>query len=92
MHGKKGHLWRARFSSRIVTEEDDFLNVLKDIDDNPVKMHIVSDARKWRYGGRGIGNSEQFSTKIGERDMISGANLGATGGKVPGTRASVTVT
>jgi hypothetical protein len=51
MHGKKGHLWRARFSSRIVTEEDDFLNVMKCIDDNPVKMHIVSDARKWRYGG-----------------------------------------
>jgi REP element-mobilizing transposase RayT len=50
-HVKKGHLWRARFSSRIVTDEDDFLNVMKFIDNTPVKARIVSDAREWRYGG-----------------------------------------
>jgi REP element-mobilizing transposase RayT len=51
MHGKTGHLWRARFFSRIVETEDDFLDVIKYIDNNPVKAHMVSDARKWRYGG-----------------------------------------
>jgi REP element-mobilizing transposase RayT len=51
MHGKKGHLWRARFLSRIVESEDDFLEVVKYIDNNPVTTRIVSDARKWRYGG-----------------------------------------
>jgi REP element-mobilizing transposase RayT len=50
-HGKKGHLWRARFLSRIVESEDDFLRVMEDIDEGPVKAHMVSDARKWRYGG-----------------------------------------
>jgi REP element-mobilizing transposase RayT len=51
MHGKKGHLWRARFFSRIVESENDFLEVMRYIDNNPVKAHIVSNARKWRYGG-----------------------------------------
>jgi REP element-mobilizing transposase RayT len=50
-HGKTGHLWRARFFSRIVTEKDDFVNVMKYIDENPVKAHMVSDAREWRYSG-----------------------------------------
>jgi hypothetical protein len=53
-HGKKGHLWRARFTSRIVGDEEDFLDfvsVMKYIDNNPVKAHIVNDARKWQYGG-----------------------------------------
>jgi REP element-mobilizing transposase RayT len=51
LHGKKGHLWRARFWSRIVEGEDDFLAVVKYIDDNPVEAHLVRDAREWRYGG-----------------------------------------
>jgi REP element-mobilizing transposase RayT len=51
MHGTKGHLWRARFWSRIVESEDDFLAVVQYIDDNPVQAHLVRDAREWRYGG-----------------------------------------
>jgi REP element-mobilizing transposase RayT len=50
-HGKKGHLWRARFWSRIVTDEDDFLAAVKYIDGNPVTASVVTSARKWRYGG-----------------------------------------
>jgi hypothetical protein len=34
-----------------VESEDDFLAVVKYIDDNPVEAHMVRDARKWRYGG-----------------------------------------
>jgi hypothetical protein len=34
-----------------VESEDDFLAVVKYIDDNPVKANLVRDAREWRYGG-----------------------------------------
>jgi REP element-mobilizing transposase RayT len=50
-HGLSGHLWRARFFSRIITDEQDFLNVFKYICDNPVKGGLVKDARDWEYSG-----------------------------------------
>ena len=50
-HQVIGHLWGARFFSRIVEGFKAFLEVFKYLDDNPVKSGQAANPRDWRFGG-----------------------------------------
>ncbi|MDR1399650.1 MAG: transposase [Treponema sp.] len=51
MHHIHGHLWGERFFSRIIRDERQFKQVSEYIDNNPVKAHLVADAKDWEFGG-----------------------------------------
>jgi len=50
-HKLKGHLWRARFFSRVIESDADLRNVLRYVNENPVKAGLVKRAEDWEYGG-----------------------------------------
>jgi putative transposase len=47
----KGHVWGERFFSRIIKDAEDFQNVSRYIDENPVRANIVKEASEWEFGG-----------------------------------------
>ena len=51
IHHLKGHLWQDRFFSKIITSFRELISIFNYIDENPVKAGLVSDPRKWRFGG-----------------------------------------
>jgi len=51
IHRLKGHLWRARFFSRVIENKTDLRNVLKYLNENPVKAGLVKRAEDWEYSG-----------------------------------------
>jgi putative transposase len=51
IHYTEGHLWGARFTSKVIENVSQFLNTLKYIDDNPVKAHLVAKAEDWEFSG-----------------------------------------
>ena len=51
IHKVKGHLWRARFFSRVIENETDMRNVLRYLNENPVKAGLVKRAEDWEYSG-----------------------------------------
>jgi putative transposase len=50
-HHTKGHLWGERFSSRIITGEEDFAATSDNIDKIPVEAGLVKKAEAWKFGG-----------------------------------------
>ena len=52
IHQLSGHVWGARFFSRLLASLPEFLQVWQYIDDNPVKAGLVERAEEWRHGGR----------------------------------------
>ena len=50
-HKLKGHLWRARFFSRVIESDADMRIVMKYISENPVKAGLVRRAEDWEYSG-----------------------------------------
>ncbi len=46
-----GHVWGARFFSRIIHGLLEFMQVFRYIDANPVKSGQVTDPWDWQYGG-----------------------------------------
>ena len=50
-HKLKGHLWRARFFSRVIENIADLRNVVKYLNENPVKAGLVRRAEDWEYSG-----------------------------------------
>jgi len=50
-HRLKGHLWRARFFSRVIESDADFRNIMKYLNENPVKAGLVKRAEDWEYCG-----------------------------------------
>jgi putative transposase len=46
-----GHVWGARFFSRIITGLREFMQVFEYIDRNPMKVKQGADTKGWRYGG-----------------------------------------
>jgi putative transposase len=51
VHGLKGHLWKARFFSRVIENDADLRNVIQYLNENPVKAGLVKRAEEWEYGG-----------------------------------------
>jgi putative transposase len=51
IHHTHGHLWGERFFSKIIWNERQFDQVSEYIDKNPVKAHLVEDAKDWEFGG-----------------------------------------
>ncbi len=47
--GERGHLFRGRYSSRLVTSSRDILGVARYIDLNPVEAGVVDDPADWRW-------------------------------------------
>jgi putative transposase len=50
-HGYTGHVWGARFFSRIIDSLRDLIEVFEYIDGNAVNAGRVDDRRDWRYCG-----------------------------------------
>jgi REP element-mobilizing transposase RayT len=51
-HGVKGHLWRARFFSKIVSStRESFRRAFEYVSQNPLKAGLVMRMEDWKYGG-----------------------------------------
>ena len=50
-HGYTGHVWGARFFSKVLESFRQFLKIFRYIDENPAVAHMVDAAKDWRYGG-----------------------------------------
>jgi len=50
-HGLTGHVWGERFFSRILETIDQYLQVFRYIDDNPVRAQLVQRSEDWLFGG-----------------------------------------
>jgi putative transposase len=50
-HCLTGHVWGARFFSRIIEGILDYLKTFLYLDDNPVRARMVERPEQWRYGG-----------------------------------------
>jgi putative transposase len=51
MHKLKGHVWRARFWSKIIDDIKQFIDTFIYISDNPVKAGMIKVAYDYKYGG-----------------------------------------
>ncbi|MHB9294441.1 hypothetical protein PilKf_00155 [Pillotina sp. SPG140] len=51
LHGVRGHLWGDRFHARVIENREDFLKVFQYINQNPVKVELVKQAKEWIFGG-----------------------------------------
>jgi putative transposase len=49
--GLTGHVWGARFFSRIITNLREYLMVFTYIDENPVKACLTMEKGRWAFGG-----------------------------------------
>ena len=47
--GRVGHLWKGRFDSYMLFDEDHFWKVVKYIERNAVALNLVDDITKWEY-------------------------------------------
>jgi putative transposase len=64
MRGLSGHVWGERFSSRILANMRQYLEVYAYIDDNPRKAGLVERAEDWLYGRFNL-------DRIGYRGLIA---------------------
>jgi putative transposase len=48
-HKSSGHIWQGRYKSFIVQEDKHLLTVVRYIEGNPVRAHIVPTARDWAW-------------------------------------------
>ena len=48
-YGTSGHVWQGRYKSFIVQEDDHLLTVLRYVEGNPVRAHLVESAKSWRW-------------------------------------------
>jgi len=51
IHDLTGHVWGARFFSKIIESLKEYLHILDYIDQNPVRAGLVSKAHHWQFGG-----------------------------------------
>jgi putative transposase len=64
IHGSSGHVWGARFFSRVLNSLREFLQTFDYIDENPVEACLVPDKQEWEYSGghfRQIGSGDFLS-------------------------------
>jgi len=47
--GRVGHLWKGRFDSYMLFDEDHFWKVVKYIERNALELNLVDDIKKWDY-------------------------------------------
>ena len=47
--GRVGHLWKGRFDSYMLFDEEHFWNVVKYIERNALALGLVNDIKKWEY-------------------------------------------
>ncbi len=47
--GRVGHLWKGRFDSYMLFDEEHFWNVVKYIERNALALNLVDDVTKWDY-------------------------------------------
>jgi putative transposase len=50
-YDRPGHLFQNRFTSRLVTDEDDLERVCLYVFNNPVRAGLCADADDWRWSG-----------------------------------------
>ena len=50
-HGVKGHLWKARYFSRIIRDYKGFLKVFDYVSKNPLKANMVERLENWKDSG-----------------------------------------
>jgi REP element-mobilizing transposase RayT len=51
IHHTDGHVWGDRFFSKIVSTERQFEQTSEYIDNNPVRVQLVREAKNWKFGG-----------------------------------------
>ena len=51
VHGSKDHLWGHRYFARVITDERDYDNVMKYIDQNAVVAGLVCEPAEWKASG-----------------------------------------
>jgi putative transposase len=48
-HDSSGHVWQGRFKAFPIEQDDHLLTVLRYIELNPVRVHLVTRAQDWRW-------------------------------------------
>jgi putative transposase len=48
-HDSSGHVWQGRFKAFPIEQDDHLLTVLRYIEQNPVRAHLVTRAEEWRW-------------------------------------------
>jgi putative transposase len=48
-HETSGHLWQGRYKSFVIQENEHFLTVLRYIERNPLRAHLVSTSSDWPW-------------------------------------------
>ncbi len=66
-HHSGGHVWQGRFKSPVIQEDDHLLAVLRYIEANPLRAHVVEDAGNYRWSSfqaHGCGASDALLDRV----------------------------
>jgi len=70
--GRVGHLWKGRFDSYMLFDEEHFWNVVKYIERNALALGLVEDITKWDYQSLALRTkSTKFNEIIRESKILS---------------------
>lgn len=64
-YGTSGHVWQGRYKSFIVQEDEHFLTVLRYVEGNPVRAHLVESAKNWRWSSHRERIDGRSANKLG---------------------------
>ncbi len=54
-HNSSGHIWQGRFKAFPIEQDDHLLTVLRYVEQNPVRAHLVMRAEEWRWSSARVG-------------------------------------
>jgi putative transposase len=66
-HHSSGHVWQGRFKSPVIQDDDHLLTVLRHIEANPLRAHMVKSAGDYRWSsflGHGLGHPDPLLDPI----------------------------
>jgi putative transposase len=49
IYGTNGHVWQGRFRSFVVQQDDHLLNLMRYVENNPVRSGLVDSALEWHW-------------------------------------------
>ena len=75
--GYSGHVWKARFHSRIIESVEDYENVVEYIRKNPVKAKLVKKPTHWKYSSAWFRRHRKWCRKRNRGSLLDPPRLDA---------------
>ena len=95
IYGTNGHVWQGRFKSFVVQQDDHLLNLMRYVENNPVRSGLVDSAGDWKWSSHGerLGEKSRDITDSPPLDLPEDwrtyVDMPLTGGELERLRQSV---